>query len=171
MVKNSSFSLICFLWIRRKIVHYIGGVNFIGEITYGSSTLCSSHVPSCWSDDYLSRFRHFIMTECNLIFTLFYNFISRITKMHIVFHIYFNCCQYRSEIHEKMSCNRCQRDAVMPDDNPIADFNTQGLQPDQEDIGGFAGVAGCLHALRSSEKQVGLYFCSPSFSSVIWFSC
>lgn len=61
----------------------------------------------------------------------------------------------RSEIHEKMSCNRCQPDAVMPDNNPIADFNTQGLQPDQEDIGGFAGVAGCLHTLRSSEKQIG----------------
>lgn len=61
----------------------------------------------------------------------------------------------RSEIHEKMSCNRCQPDAVMPDGNTIAEFNTQGNQPDQEDIGGFAGVAGCLHTLQSSEKQIG----------------
>ncbi|KAH0681279.1 hypothetical protein KY284_022364 [Solanum tuberosum] len=61
----------------------------------------------------------------------------------------------RSEIHEKMSCNRCQPDAVMPDDNIITELHTQGHQPDQEDIGGFAGVAGCLHTLRSSERQIG----------------
>ncbi|KAJ8558441.1 hypothetical protein K7X08_005207 [Anisodus acutangulus] len=61
----------------------------------------------------------------------------------------------RSEIHEKMSCDRCQPDAVMPDDNTIAEFNTQGHQSDQEDIGGFSGVAGCLHTLQSSEKQIG----------------
>ncbi|XP_055834255.1 protein CHROMATIN REMODELING 25 isoform X2 [Solanum dulcamara] len=59
----------------------------------------------------------------------------------------------RSEIHEKMSCDRCQPDAVMPDDNTIAEFHIQGHQSDQEDIGGFAGVAGCLHTLQSSEKQ------------------
>ncbi|XP_059308132.1 protein CHROMATIN REMODELING 25 [Lycium ferocissimum] len=61
----------------------------------------------------------------------------------------------RSEIHENMSCDRCQPDAVMPDDNTIAEFNTQDHQPDQEDIGGFAGAAGCLHTLQSSEKQIG----------------
>ncbi|MCE0481324.1 DNA-dependent ATPase protein rad54 [Datura stramonium] len=54
-----------------------------------------------------------------------------------------------------MSCDRCQPDAVMPDDNIIAEFKTQGNQPDQEDIGGFAGVAGCWHTLQSSEKQIG----------------
>ncbi|CAN4075683.1 unnamed protein product [Withania somnifera] len=54
-----------------------------------------------------------------------------------------------------MSCNRCQPDAVMPDDNTIAEFNTQGHQADQVDIGGFAGVSGCLHTLQSSEKQIG----------------
>ncbi|KAM3305829.1 protein CHROMATIN REMODELING 25-like [Capsicum chacoense] len=59
----------------------------------------------------------------------------------------------RSAIHDKMSCNRCHPDAVMPDDN--TEFNTQGHQPDQEDIGGFAGVAGCLGTLQSSEKQIG----------------
>ncbi|PHT50279.1 Protein CHROMATIN REMODELING 25 [Capsicum baccatum] len=59
----------------------------------------------------------------------------------------------RSAIHDKMSCNRCHPDAVMPDDN--TEFNTQGHQPDQEDIGGFAGVAGCLGTFQSSEKQIG----------------
>lgn len=61
----------------------------------------------------------------------------------------------RSEIHEKMSCDRCQPDAGMPDDNTKAEFHTQGHQPDQEDIGGFADVAGCMHTLQSSEKQIG----------------
>ncbi|KAF3682006.1 DNA repair and recombination protein RAD54 [Capsicum annuum] len=46
---------------------------------------------------------------------------------------------------------RCHPDAVMPDDN--TEFNTQGHQPDQEDIGGFAGVAGYLDTFQSSEKQ------------------
>ncbi|PHU19458.1 Protein CHROMATIN REMODELING 25 [Capsicum chinense] len=59
----------------------------------------------------------------------------------------------RSAIHDKMSCNRCHPDAVMPDDN--TEFNTQSHQPDQEDIGGFAGVAGCLDTFQSSEKQIG----------------
>ncbi|KAF3681227.1 Protein CHROMATIN REMODELING 25 [Capsicum annuum] len=59
----------------------------------------------------------------------------------------------KSAIHDKMSCNRCHPDAVMPDDN--TEFNTQGHQPDQEDIGGFAGVAGCLDTFQSSEKQIG----------------
>ncbi|KAM3290073.1 hypothetical protein P3S67_018362 [Capsicum chacoense] len=56
-----------------------------------------------------------------------------------------------SEIHDKMSCSRFHPDAVMPDDN--TEFNTQGHQPDQDDIGGFAGVAGCLDTFQSSEKQ------------------
>lgn len=49
--------------------------------------------------------------------------------------------------------SRCHPDAVMPDDN--TEFNTQGHQPDQEDIGGFAGVAGYLDTFQSSEKQIG----------------
>lgn len=69
-----------------------------------------------------------------------------------------------------MSCDRCQPDAGMPDDNTKAEFHTQGHQPDQEDIGGFADVAGCMHTLQSSEKQVGIYLYSPTISSVIWFS-
>ncbi|THG14151.1 hypothetical protein TEA_020571 [Camellia sinensis var. sinensis] len=68
----------------------------------------------------------------------------------------------RSEIHEKMSCIRCQNyDAVVDDMldevNEVdgARSTNEGCQSDQEDIGGFASISGCLHKLRSSEKQVG----------------
>ncbi|GFY90011.1 DNA repair/recombination protein [Actinidia rufa] len=68
----------------------------------------------------------------------------------------------RSEIHEKMSCIRCQNYDTVVDDRPdkvndIDGFQTtdEGCQSDQDDIGGFASTAGCLHRLRSSEKQVG----------------
>ncbi|KAL7263828.1 hypothetical protein ACSBR1_001895 [Camellia fascicularis] len=68
----------------------------------------------------------------------------------------------RSEIHEKMSCIRCQKyDAVVDDMldevNEVdgARSTNEGCQSDQEDIGGFASISGCLHKLRSSEKQVG----------------
>ncbi|KAI8014947.1 Protein CHROMATIN REMODELING 25 [Camellia lanceoleosa] len=68
----------------------------------------------------------------------------------------------RSEIHEKMSCIRCQNyDAVVDDMldevNEVdgARSTNEGCQSDQEDIGGFASISGCLHKLQSSEKQVG----------------
>ncbi|KAJ7967452.1 Protein CHROMATIN REMODELING like [Quillaja saponaria] len=66
----------------------------------------------------------------------------------------------RSEIHENMQCIRCQ----MYDDRPQSTeegFGEHSMivngQPDQEtsDIGGFAEIAGCLHKLKRSEKQVG----------------
>lgn len=36
-------------------------------------------------------------------------------------------------------------------------FANEDCKSDQEDIGGFAGIAGCLHKLKSSEKQVSQY--------------
>ena len=60
-----------------------------------------------------------------------------------------------------MSCIRCQNYDTVVDDRPdkvndIDGFQTtdEGCQSDQDDIGGFASTAGCLHRLRSSEKQV-----------------
>ncbi|KAI3777664.1 hypothetical protein L1987_47465 [Smallanthus sonchifolius] len=49
-----------------------------------------------------------------------------------------------SEIHEKMNCTRCGEQTA---DMICLD--------EEEDIGGFAGISGCLHNLKRSEKQVG----------------
>ncbi|KAJ4716327.1 protein CHROMATIN REMODELING 25 [Melia azedarach] len=66
----------------------------------------------------------------------------------------------RSEIHEKMNCTRCQNYGDGPESIGEGDEDESRnriCQSDQEisDIGGFAGIAGCLHELKSSEKQVG----------------
>ncbi|KAA8545882.1 hypothetical protein F0562_020667 [Nyssa sinensis] len=68
----------------------------------------------------------------------------------------------RSVIHEKMSCIRCQKHDIVVDEGPDnvskvdgVRSTDEGCRPDQEDIGGFAGISGCLHKLKSSEKQVG----------------
>ncbi|XP_071716163.1 protein CHROMATIN REMODELING 25 [Rutidosis leptorrhynchoides] len=65
----------------------------------------------------------------------------------------------KSEIHEKMNCTRCQnsggRAAEEIADASIDEFLDEGSHSDEEDIGGFAGISGCLHNLKSSEKQVG----------------
>ncbi|GMH02698.1 hypothetical protein Nepgr_004537 [Nepenthes gracilis] len=69
----------------------------------------------------------------------------------------------RSEIHEKMNCIRCENSLVVDDlHGGIRDMEgvvsaNRSYRCDQEvfDIGGFAEVAGCLHKLRSSERQVG----------------
>ncbi|KAL1202843.1 Protein CHROMATIN REMODELING 25 [Cardamine amara subsp. amara] len=65
----------------------------------------------------------------------------------------------RSEIHEKMSCTRCQNDASgttenMEEGNEI-NVDDNACQIDQEDIGGFAKDAECFHLLKNSERQVG----------------
>ncbi|ERM97150.1 protein CHROMATIN REMODELING 25 isoform X1 [Amborella trichopoda] len=71
----------------------------------------------------------------------------------------------RSEIHERMNCNRCQ-DNTLELDNchgkiEEVDNNLDSLDdvhPDHQqgsDIGCFAEIAGCLHKLRSWEKQLG----------------
>lgn len=72
----------------------------------------------------------------------------------------------RSEIHETMKCPRCERNAQMSDNDAE---NMMEASDDQDptarsspcaekadDIGGFAEFAGCLHRLKSSEKQVSL---------------
>lgn len=59
-----------------------------------------------------------------------------------------------SEIHEKMCCNRCRQHEVMHDCSLESDHINEGYRPDEEDIGGFAGITGCLNSLKSHEKQV-----------------
>ncbi|XP_034681411.1 protein CHROMATIN REMODELING 25 [Vitis riparia] len=67
----------------------------------------------------------------------------------------------RSEIHKKMNCNRCQNYDERPESVREEDgFESkneccQSYQMDCDDIGGFAGITGCLHKLKRSEKQVG----------------
>ncbi|KAG5398287.1 hypothetical protein IGI04_020101 [Brassica rapa subsp. trilocularis] len=63
-----------------------------------------------------------------------------------------------SEIHGKMSCSRCQNDASGTENTEEGNENNlddSACQTDQEDIGGFANDAGCLHSLKISERQVG----------------
>ncbi|KAL5541100.1 hypothetical protein UlMin_043386 [Ulmus minor] len=66
----------------------------------------------------------------------------------------------KSEIHEKMNCNRCQiHDDELDimekiDVNPSISGSCQSGQ-ETSDIGGFAEISGCLNKLKSSEKQVG----------------
>ncbi|KAL7002808.1 DNA-dependent ATPase protein rad54 [Sarracenia purpurea var. burkii] len=67
-----------------------------------------------------------------------------------------------SEIHEKMSCIRCQNYNVVVDEkidkvNEVDNITSinEGCESDEEDIGGFASIAGCVQKLQSSEKQVG----------------
>lgn len=54
----------------------------------------------------------------------------------------------RSEIHEKMNCTRCHKFGDVPDS--IDEEDREAI-----DIGGFAGISGCLDKLKSSERQVG----------------
>ncbi|KFK39241.1 hypothetical protein AALP_AA3G218800 [Arabis alpina] len=64
----------------------------------------------------------------------------------------------RSEIHEKMSCIRCQNDASGTENMEEGNENNlddNACQIDQEDIGGFAKDAGCFDSLKDSERQVG----------------
>lgn len=63
----------------------------------------------------------------------------------------------RSEIHEKMSCSRCQNDASGTENIEEGNENNvddNACQIDQEDIGGFAKDAGCFNLLKNSERQV-----------------
>ncbi|XP_010487852.1 PREDICTED: protein CHROMATIN REMODELING 25 [Camelina sativa] len=64
----------------------------------------------------------------------------------------------RSEIHEKMSCIRCQNEASGTENIEEGNENNidgNACQIDQEDIGGFAKDAGCFNLLKNSERQVG----------------
>lgn len=70
-----------------------------------------------------------------------------------------SCYACRSEIHENMNCIRCQNCNDRPesieegDGNHLTNINCQSDQ-ETSDIGRFAEISGCLHKLRSSEKQV-----------------
>ncbi|KAG6408916.1 hypothetical protein SASPL_131942 [Salvia splendens] len=61
-----------------------------------------------------------------------------------------------SEVHEKMCCNRCRQEEMMADSNLAPECTNGGCQIDEEDIGGFAGIAGCSGSLKIHEKQVGI---------------
>lgn len=68
----------------------------------------------------------------------------------------------KSEIHEKLSCIRCQNNETILDEMPGKGDEEEGArsayencQSDPVDIGGFGGISRCLHKLRSSKKQVG----------------
>ncbi|KAL7156802.1 hypothetical protein ABFS83_02G033500 [Erythranthe nasuta] len=60
-----------------------------------------------------------------------------------------------SEIHEKMCCNRCKQHEMMPGSSSPRKYTSESCSTDEEDIGGFAGLAGCFNNLKSHEKQVG----------------
>lgn len=85
---------------------------------------------------------------------------------------------HRSEIHENMNCTRCKTDNLMSVDSdgneiePNDDkYSTEeGYQANQvaDDIGRFAEIAGCLHKLKSSEKQVGICCQSSSTYGLIY---
>ncbi|KAK1263585.1 DNA repair and recombination protein RAD54 [Acorus gramineus] len=71
----------------------------------------------------------------------------------------------RSEIHENMNCIRCKTNSLKTGEDPevkteldnVSIPTNCGHQEDQilNDVGGFADLAGCLHSLKSSEKQIG----------------
>lgn len=78
-----------------------------------------------------------------------------------------------SEIHEKMCCNRCPQPEVMSNSTSESNYMNEGCRLDEEDIGGFAGIAGCFNSLKSHEKQVSevtivgfwewnMFFCSKN---------
>lgn len=69
----------------------------------------------------------------------------------------------RSEIHDKMNCDRCRVCDSIHNDMHENTVEIDGIEPKSEDnqpgqnavdIGGFAEISGCLHLLKSSEKQV-----------------
>ncbi|GER56642.1 DNA repair and recombination protein RAD54 [Striga asiatica] len=60
-----------------------------------------------------------------------------------------------SEIHEKMCCKRCEQHEMMSDSSCKSNDMNEGCPPDEEDIGGFASIAGCLDKLKHHEKQIG----------------
>ncbi|KAI4318616.1 hypothetical protein MLD38_032295 [Melastoma candidum] len=64
----------------------------------------------------------------------------------------------RSEIHEKMNCTRCSNvEETEESANEVGHVpeNSGTYDSDGGDVGSFAEIAGCLHKLKASEKQVG----------------
>lgn len=79
--------------------------------------------------------------------------------------IYFSSINsfYRSEIHEKMNCVRCGNIDSTQSGMHESTVEVNGIEtstedylsePNVADIGGFAEISGCLHMLKSSQKQV-----------------
>lgn len=70
----------------------------------------------------------------------------------------------RSAIHENMNCVRCQNHEMKEScpggigESKCTKSTDEVCNSEQEapDIGGFAGISGCLNKLKSSEKQVGM---------------
>ncbi|KAG8072506.1 hypothetical protein GUJ93_ZPchr0006g44886 [Zizania palustris] len=62
--------------------------------------------------------------------------------------------QVRSEIHENLKCNRCNKDGyVVLDGNDLDSAATE--QKDYIDIGGFWEISGCVEKMNSSNQQIG----------------
>ncbi|XP_020681684.1 DNA repair and recombination protein RAD54 isoform X1 [Dendrobium catenatum] len=68
----------------------------------------------------------------------------------------------KSEIHENMNCARCNTNAQeVEDNNGYSDVRSKDssgscqVNQSADDIGGFAELAGCLHKLKKSERQIG----------------
>ncbi|XVE66850.1 hypothetical protein DITRI_Ditri08aG0113000 [Diplodiscus trichospermus] len=64
----------------------------------------------------------------------------------------------RSEIHEKMTCNHCENcdtesENVRDQEKCESENGSSGSDQEVFDISGFAGIAGCLDKLKTSEKQ------------------
>lgn len=59
-----------------------------------------------------------------------------------------------SEIHEKMCCNRCKTQQMTSTSSSESNDKNDSCSTDEEDIGGFAGIAGCFNNLKFHEKQV-----------------
>lgn len=81
----------------------------------------------------------FHLESIYLSFTLFWwNILSLQLMLHL----------HSSEIHEKMCCHRCEQDEIK------FDYSNDGSPPEDDDIEGFASIAGCLHNLWNNQKQV-----------------
>ncbi|KAL8151353.1 hypothetical protein V2J09_021161 [Rumex salicifolius] len=64
----------------------------------------------------------------------------------------------RSEIHEKMHCVRCsqnENEFIKEEDGVEYMEGASVRGQEKDDIGGFAELAGCLHSLKDSERQIG----------------
>uniref|UniRef100_A0A0D9VLE4 DNA repair and recombination protein RAD54 n=1 Tax=Leersia perrieri TaxID=77586 RepID=A0A0D9VLE4_9ORYZ len=65
--------------------------------------------------------------------------------------------QVRSEIHENLKCNRCNKDGCAVVDGSGFDSVATELEASNtggNDIGGFAAISGCVQKMNSSNQQV-----------------
>lgn len=109
-----------------------------------------------------------LFLDCNISFSLSDN--SFFLLLGIINYI----C--RSEVHEKMNCIRCQNSNDTNRSIAEGDANQPTNESGQSgheisDIGGFAEMSGCLHELKSSEKQVGHIFLWDVIDSLSLLTC